>query len=209
MPEENKVQWVYASKDNAQLAERYDEWAKDYDQDLARDFEWHGPRLAVDAFAKHVPQSARVIDVGVGTGLAGVELAKRGFTNIDGFDLSQGMLDEAAKLGIYGDLRVGILGESLDFQTASYDAAISTGVFTVGHAPASGFDEVARIVKPGGVFVLTIRPDTYEGAGFKEKDEELTASGKWKLLDASEPAAFLPKGEPDVRHQVRTYQILK
>lgn len=58
------------------------------------------------------------------------------------------MLAEAEKRGIYGDLRVGVLGEPLDYPTASYDAAIAAGVFSVGHAPASGWDDVARIVKP-------------------------------------------------------------
>ena len=30
----DRVQWVYSSGSNEELSERYDEWAKDYDQDL-------------------------------------------------------------------------------------------------------------------------------------------------------------------------------
>ena len=33
---ENRVQWVYSSKDNQELAERYDQWSKDYETDLTR-----------------------------------------------------------------------------------------------------------------------------------------------------------------------------
>ena len=38
MEGQNKVQWIYSSRSNEELAERYDQWAKDYDADLERDF---------------------------------------------------------------------------------------------------------------------------------------------------------------------------
>ena len=208
MTEQNKVQWIYSSKNNAELEERYDAWAKDYDSDLERDFGWYGHALGVELFTKYVTSDARVIDVGVGTGLAGVELQKRGFSLLDGFDLSEGMLAEARKRGIYKDLRRGVLGEPLSYPDAAYDAAIATGVFSVGHGPAGGWDEVARIVKPNGYFVLTMRPDTFEPSGFKAKEEALTGSGKWKLVEATDARSLLPKGEPDIEHQLRVYQIL-
>lgn len=160
-------------------------------------------------FVRHVGQGARVIDVGCGTGLAAAELAKRGFHRIDGFDLSVGMLSEARKQNVYGDLRPAVLGEPLDYPTGAYDAAIATGVFSVGHAPASGWDEIARMVKPSGYFVLTLRPDIFEQDGFKDKEQELTSSGKWELVEATEPEQFLAKGEPDIFHQVRVYRIIK
>ena len=211
MASENRVQWVYASKDRGELAARYDEWAKDYDADLANDFEWRGAELAWATFAKYVSSDARVMDVGVGTGLAGWELTKLGFSNMDGFDLSPGMIEEAkakAKAkGWYRSLKVGVLGEPLgDYADDTYDAALATGVFTEGHAPASGFDEVVRIVKPGSYFVITLRPDIYETNGFKAKEAEL--AGKMTLVKATDPVAMLPKGEPDIRHQVRVYEIL-
>jgi len=209
MNEQNKVQWVYASKNQDELAQRYDEWAGEYDADLARDFDWVGHVVTVAAFVKHVAQDAKVMDVGAGTGLAGAELAKRGFKSMDAFDLSEGMLAEARKLGVYGDVRKGVLGKTLAYETASSDAAIATGVFSVGHAPASGRDEVARIVKPGGSFACTLRPEIYEPNGFKAKEEEFAVDGKWKLVEAGEPIAMLPKGEPDIRHQIHVYQILK
>ena len=209
MADENKVQWVYASKDSDELTTRYDELAKDYDADLAADFDWKGAELAADALAKYVSSDARVMDVGVGTGLAGWELVKHGFSSIDGFDLSPGMIEEARAKGWYRGLQVGILGEKLgNYASDSYDAALATGVFTEGHAPASGFDEVVRIVKPGGYFVITLREDIYESHGFKAKEEELAAVGKMNLVEASDPLALLPKGEPDIRHQIRVYEIL-
>jgi SAM-dependent methyltransferase len=203
------VQWVYAAGSREELARRYDEWAKDYDTDLERDFEYTGHIRGAEVLARYVPPSAKIIDVGCGTGLAAVELARRGFQRIDGFDLSEGMLAEARGQGVYQDLRPAILGEPLDYPTGAYDAAIATGVFSVGHAPASGWDEVARMVKPGGYFVLTLRPDIFESNGFKAKEEELASSGKWELVEAAEPEQLLAKGEPGIFHQIRVYRIVK
>ena len=208
MTEQNRVQWVYAAGSNDELARRYDEWAGSYDAELERDFDWKGHIRGVEMFVRFVNPDSKVIDVGCGTGLAASELAARGFSRIDGFDLSDGMLAEAEKRGIYGDLRVAVLGGPLAYLTASYDAAIATGVFSVGHAPASGWDEVARIVKPGGYFVLTLRPDIYESAGFRSKDEELVAAGKWELVETTAPEQLLARGEPDLIHQIRIYRVL-
>jgi len=206
--EQNRVQWVYAAGSNDELAKRYDQWADSYDEDLARDFGWRGHTLGVQIFARYVQPDAKTIDVGCGTGLAALELASRGFTDIDGFDLSEGMIAAAKNRDVYNHLDVGVLGEPLNYPTASYDAAIATGVFSVGHAPASGWDEISRIVRPGGYFVLTLRPDIYESEGFRAKEAELVACGKWEIVKVTDPEQLLPKGEPDIAHQIRSYRIL-
>ena len=46
MASENRVQWVYASKNRDELAARYDEWAKDYDP------------YAIALHAEAIPQNA-------------------------------------------------------------------------------------------------------------------------------------------------------
>ena len=38
----NRVQWVYAAKNNQELETRYDQWAPEYDKDLAERFEDEG-----------------------------------------------------------------------------------------------------------------------------------------------------------------------
>ena len=43
---QDRVQWVYSSKNNSELTQRYDEWAKDYDRDLAEFFGWIAPKTA-------------------------------------------------------------------------------------------------------------------------------------------------------------------
>ena len=207
MERQEKVQWIYSSHDNKELAERYDQWAKDYDEDLDEGFGWLGPQRAVDFFVKYVPKDARALDAGAGTGLVGELLAKQGYHNLEAMDLSKGMLEEARKKNAYQEFRQMVMGEPLDYATDSFDAVISVGVLTVGHAPASSFDELIRITRPGGYIVFSLRPDVYRDSGFKEKQDALEAEGKWKLIEVSKEFQPLPKGEPDVYHQVWVYQI--
>ena len=207
MNSENRVQWVYASENNQQLQERYDQWAGEYDEDLESDFGYVIPRVAAETFGQFVPKDSKVLDAGAGTGLVGVEMHRLGFTNIDAMDMSQGMLDEAQRKGVYGHLYQMVMGEPLDLETGSYDAAICVGVLTLGHAPAHSLDELARIVRPGGFVTFTLRPDVYTENGFREKQEQLESAGTWELANVTEEFHGMPKGEPDVLFQVWTYSI--
>ena len=207
MTEQNVVQWVYSSRNNQELAERYDQWAKDYDADLERDFAWGGPKRTVEVFVKYVPTDARVLDAGAGTGLVGELLYRLGYRDMVAIDMSLGMLEESRKKNAYRKLRQMVMGEPLDFPTDSFHGVVSVGVLTVGHAPASSFYELIRITKPGGYIIFTLRPDVYENGGFREKQSALESEGKWKLVEVSEKFQPLPKGEPDVYHQVWVYQV--
>jgi SAM-dependent methyltransferase len=208
MDRTERVQWIYSSSDNKELAERYNQWAKDYDTDLDEGFGWLGPQRAVEFFARHVPKVARILDAGAGTGLVGELLTRRSYNNLVAMDLSSGMLEEARKKNAYREFHQMVMGEPLNFATDSFGAVISVGVLTVGHAPASSFDELIRITKPGGYIVFSLRPDVYRDSGFKEKQDALESERKWKLVEVSEEFQPLPKGEPDVYHQVWVYQVV-
>ena len=207
MNSENKVQWLYASQNNRQLEERYDDWAKDYDEDLESDFGYVIPRVAAETFERFVPKDARVLDAGAGTGLVGVELHRLGYTHIEAMDLSRGMLDVARGKGVYGDFHQMVMGGPLGFDTDSYDAAICVGVLTLGHAPAHSLDELVRVVRPGGHIAFTLRPDVYERNGFRDRQQQLEREGKWSLVNTTEEFKGMPKGEPDVYFQVWTYRV--
>ena len=207
MTSQNRVQWVYSSTNNQELEERYDQWAQEYDADLAEEFGWLSPQRAAEMLKKYVPNDAKILDAGVGTGLVGQILWQMGYRNMVAMDLSQGMLDEARKKSVYQELRQMVMGEELDFPTDSMGAAISVGVFTVGHAPANSLDELVRVTKPGGHIVFSLRPDVYEGNGFREKQQELESSGKWSLVEVTKEFQPLPKAEPEVFHQVWAYEV--
>lgn len=203
-----RVQWVYSSTSNKELEDRYDQWAQEYERDLDREFGWLSPKFASEALVECVPKEARVLDAGAGTGLVGEILFHLGYRNLAAMDLSLGMLEEARKKGIYQEFHKMTLGEHLDFPDQTFDAVISVGVFTVGHAPARSFDELVRITKSGGFIVFSLRPDTYETDGFKEKQAEFESEGKWTLAKLSDEYQPLPKGEPEVFHKVWAYQVI-
>ncbi len=205
--EQNRVQWVYSATDPQELARRYDQWASEYDKDLDSDFGYLGPSLAVEYFSKYVPLNAHVLDAGAGTGLVGVELSKKGYFDVNGLDISDGMLAEARKKGVYRELDRMTLGETLAYANGEFDGVISVGVLTLGHAPASSLDELVRITKAGGHIVFSLRPDVYEKNGFKEKQAELEQAGFWELVEVSDEVKIMPKGEPEVAHQVWVYQV--
>ena len=202
-----RVQWVYGSTSDKELEERYDQWAADYDQDLAADFEWNAPQNASAVFARHVDKSAKILDAGAGTGLAAECLAQEGYTDMVAMDLSIGMLDQAKGKNLYNAFHQMALGGPLDFPTAEFDAVISVGVFTQGHAPAESFDERIRITNPGGMIVYSLRVDTYESGGFKEYQSNLELAGKWELAEVTEQFQPLPKGEPEVWHQIWAFRV--
>ena len=202
-----RVQWVYESTTDKELEERYDQWAGDYDSDLAKEFEWNAPQNATAVFAKHVDKAAHILDAGAGTGLVGECLAEVGYKDMVAMDLSQGMLEEAKSKNVYNAFDQMALGGTLDYATDEFDAVISVGVFTRGHAPANSFDELARITKPGGLIVFSLRVDTYESAGFKQQQSGMEESGIWQLAEMTDEYQPMPQGEPAVWHRIWAYRV--
>lgn len=197
---------VYGAKSQEDLEKAYDNWAEDYDSDLFQ-FGYLFPSVTAGYVGRYIPKGAKVVDAGAGTGLIGRILYAMGYSDITAFDLSQGMLDVAAKLDVYKQLDRQVIGEPLKYDTDSFDACTSVGTFTEGHAPASGFDEIARIVKPGGYFIVTIREGVYENDGFKDKEQKMANAGVMKLVDRSEPFRTFMEAEPTNVGRVYVYQV--
>ena len=202
-----RVQWVYGSASNQELEERYDQWATEYDRDLDEDFAWNAPDNAARVLAGLVSADASILDAGAGTGLAGERLAVAGFTNMAAMDISQGMLDVAESKNVYNSIHQMVMGETLGFECDQFDAVISVGVFTLGHAPIHSFDELVRVTKPGGYIVFSLRTDMVDD-GYQDYFSKLETAGQWKLAEVTDPFQPMPKGEPEVFHQVWAYQVL-
>ncbi len=207
MTEQNRIQWIYSSQNEQELEERYDQWAADYEADVEGDFGWISPQRTSETFARHVPQEATILDAGAGTGLVGQCLYGLGYRNLTAMDLSQGMLEIARNKNVYQAFDQMAMGQRLDYSDDQFDAAVVVGVFTEGHAKASSLDELVRVTKSGGHIVFSLKTDVYSEQGFKEKQEALESAGQWKLVEVTDTFQPLPKGEPEVLHQVWVYQV--
>jgi SAM-dependent methyltransferase len=207
MNRRERVNWVYASKDNDELAERYDRWAEDYEQDLIEVYGRVVRDPFVDSVMRHVAKDASILDAGVGTGLLGACLYQYGYRHLVGIDLSEGMLAQARRKNIYQALHRMVLGEPLDFAAGEFDATICAGVFTPGHAPASALEELIRVTRPGGLILFTIRPDYYQESAFRDLLPSLERAGRLRLVDNGVRYQAAPKAEPDLILQVWVYEI--
>ncbi|XP_078379612.1 methyltransferase-like protein 27 isoform X2 [Oculina patagonica] len=177
------------------LMEFYKEAASVYDKDVKANRGYVGPETGAEILANTLKQfkfseDARILDVGAGTGLVGEELVKRKFINIDALDASEAILKEAEKKGVYKSFFVDVLGPNQRLQMADncYDAAIAVGVFTLNHVKAEGaFDEMARVVRSGGLVCFTIREDVMfeEEYGYQNKMDQLCRDKVWKLVSQS------------------------
>lgn len=205
---EKRVQWIYKSKNNQDLAERYDVWASEYEQDLEEGFGYIGPQRVVDVLANYLPQDAKILDAGAGTGLVGLHLHSRGYSNVEGMDISSGMLAKAAEKNVYSALSQEVMGEPLGFASDAFDGVVSVGVLTYGHAPSHSFDELIRITRPGGFIVFPLVVDFYESSDFAQKMKDLEEAGQWKLISLGEAFQPLPKLEPDIYYQIWVYEVI-
>lgn len=205
----DKAQWVYSSPDLKELAQRYDQWATDYDQDMVEVFGSVGPQKTVEVFVKYVPTDAKILEVGAGTGLVGQLLYQQGYHHVDALDISWQMLEEARKKNVYHELYQGTLGQPLDLASDSYQGIMAKGVFAPGHAPSSAFDELIRITRKRGIIIFTLRTDYYETSEFPDKQKSLEISGHWKLLEQTEPFAMWPKATQKLFYNVWVYEVIK
>ncbi|KHD07076.1 methyltransferase [Candidatus Thiomargarita nelsonii] len=201
---------LYKAKNPQEIAEIYNQWSKNYDEGLNEGSGYVAPQWCLKLLEKYVPsKDAHLLDAGAGTGLFGQLLHQRGYHNIVGIDVSEGMLEEARKKNVYTEVHQKILGEPLGFPTDSFDATISVGVFSPGQGSSSAFDELIRITKPGGYIIFTIQPQFYENSdfGFKPKQLELEIADKWVLEEKTEKFQGLPKSEPDLFYNVWVYKV--
>jgi ubiquinone/menaquinone biosynthesis C-methylase UbiE len=129
---------------------------------------------------------AKILDVGAGTGLAGVELVKRGYKNLDAVDAADKLLEVARERNIYDKIICQFVGtEKLPFDSESYDLAFSCGALQENHIPLEGFLDIIRVVKPGGYVVTVFRAEAATAPWYRDGVEafmtKLEETRQWKL----------------------------
>jgi len=166
----------------------YDAWAADYDRDLLERCGYSAHVIGANAFAAVNPdRHLRIIDIGCGTGLVGVELRRHGFTQVDGLDISADMLSQAATKQVYGQLLAGDvmagtrLTDGAYLTDGVYEAAICVGSFAPGHLGPSALAEIARLVRRGGSIVIFMNAAPYVAEDYACTIERLETDGVWRV----------------------------
>ncbi|HRO10850.1 class I SAM-dependent methyltransferase [Amaricoccus sp.] len=193
MSEADKLDAVYAATTTAEIARTYDAWAATYDAEMAA-LGYRHPTVCLALLARHLPPTGPILDAGAGTGLLGEWLKIIGYASVEAIDLSPGMLAVAAAKGVYDRLLQADLTRRLPFEDARFAGCVCAGVFTTGHVGPEGLDELLRVVRPGGILVLTVKDKTWQ-SGFSARIEALAGEGRVAPLDATPPYSSMP-GRP-------------
>jgi predicted TPR repeat methyltransferase len=202
----NKVP-IYKLKTTKEVMKYYDEWGinNKYDQDMV-EWDYTGPKETVEIFKKYANnKKIKIYDAGCGTGLVGVELKKYGYTNFDGVDLSQKLLDLVPN-GLYKNLSKTDLNKPLNINDNEYDAALCVGTFTFGHVKPPALDEFIRITKNKGLICFTINEGIYEEYEFDKKIKYLVEKNLWKKKEFFKSNYISSK---DVNAWLGLYEVIK
>ena len=199
---------VYSADSPQAVAKAYADWAASYDSETAA-LGYLLPFLITAWVARHVPAGdGPLLDAGCGTGLTGPQMKALGYDNLAGLDLSNEMLTIAAGRGSYNDLKQATLGERLPWPDDYFRAFFSTGVFTMGHAPASGLRDLVRITRRGGHAVFTVRDQVFEKGGFQAVFDELERDGRWRLIEQSPWFRCYAVAEPEAQVKTFVFEVL-
>lgn len=202
------LEQVYAARDVDALASAYAAWANVYDSETAA-AGYCLPFMITSWVARHVrPGDGPLLDAGCGSGLSGPYLKALGYADLVGLDMSDEMLELARARNAYRELATARLGDTLPWSDGHFAAFLCTGVFTEGHAPASSLLELARITRPGGHGIFTVRDSVLETGGFRAVFATLVDSGKWRSVEESGWFRAFAITEPDVLVKAFVFQAL-
>ena len=95
---------VYKLKNSDETIGFYKDWSNSYDQELSINGYITPLRCAKALQTVNANKDEKIMDIGCGTGLSGEAFKKLGFTNIDGSDFSNEMLQIAKSKNIYSNL---------------------------------------------------------------------------------------------------------
>ena len=167
----NDAYSVKTPEDNIKL---YKVWASSYDDDFAKKNDYRSPVLISNYYDKYSNKNdVPVLDVGAGTGLIAEVMNKKNTIDIDAIDISNEMLESAKSKNCYNKLIEADLTENLDIDNNYYGAIVSAGTFTHGHIGPNALDELLRVTKPSGLFVITIHSKVYVNQNFEQKFQDI------------------------------------
>ncbi|EWY38786.1 type 12 methyltransferase [Skermanella stibiiresistens SB22] len=144
----------------------FDRYAERFDEDLTIRLKYQAPqtlRAMVDQLLGADAAGLDVLDVGCGTGLAGVAFRSMA-GRLHGSDLAPRMVEKARRRGVYDDLQVGELTAVLAREAHAWDLVIAADVLVYVGELGPVMIAAAAALKPGGLFCAST--ERCDGDGF-------------------------------------------
>lgn len=206
LEDEDGAEWRTAPLDDAYVTGLFDQFASTFEDTLVGDLSYRGHLQCASILKRALPKealelasrtrSARVVDLGAGTGLCGGpvrEALAPAAAHVVAVDLAANMLNEARAKGTYDDV---VVSEGLAYlrtrvPDAALDVIVAADVFAYVGDCAPLFAQATRCLKPSGRFVFTLEEQAAgfgQDAGFGLNDGGRFAHSETYLRQAAKDA---------------------
>lgn len=135
----------------------YGESASQYDEEV-KAYDSYGHDIIFGMSFEFVHADEKLLDIGVGTGLASIQFAEVGL-KVYGLDASQEMLAACQLRSSTEELKwCDITREPIPYKDRCFDHVVCCGVLHFVSDLNNFFSEVKRVMRTGGIFAFTIAP---------------------------------------------------
>ena len=151
-----------------EIKEIYDVFSTSYDTDVKQKMRYTAYRTVPQLIIKHLNStSAKILDLGCGTGLSSLLFFKRGY-QVTGIDGTRAMIERAGRFPFH-KLICQNVEKNLRVKDESFDAAVMIGVMEYLDNPAALLEQVRRKLRKDGTFGLTVpqKSSWYTESGLK------------------------------------------
>ncbi len=150
--------------------------------------------------SEHVGACRTILDLGCGEGQVCRHLAAEGRL-VAGLDPSPSQMGWAVRRAERAGLPLTYtrgLGSALPFRDETFDAVVCCLV--IEHVPSAEavFDEIRRVLRPGGRLVLLINHPLYQGAGSGFIDDQILGERYWRVGPYLSRSVGLEQVDPGV-----------
>jgi predicted TPR repeat methyltransferase len=135
----------------------FNEFSSYFDSKMREDLLYRGPEQLYDLIASEIGSAGglEILDLGCGTGLAGIVLKDRA-ARLTGIDLSPDMIEFARGRGIYDQLEAAEVTAWLDRTQVQFDLIVACDCFVYFGDLRPVTALAAQRLKPGGIFAFTM-----------------------------------------------------
>lgn len=180
-----------------------------------------GMRLRAGKIMKNIPEKAdRMLDAGFGSGIYSFSLASR-VRSVEAIDIAQEKVVQAKKSNIFENINFqrGDLTK-LRFESGSFGLVICSDVLEHIKNDEKAFSELARVLKKGGVLLLTVPSDSeknertyrrygHERGGYSEKDiKELCKKSGLRIIRCEGHSSSASEVFSDISYRIVNNNLL-